>query len=69
MLPNDARQLTERETGIAALVAAGLSNEAISQRLHIAKITVKKALRNIFVKLDVSNRAALARIITEHKSG
>ena len=62
-------QLTAREAEIAGLVAAGLSNEAICQTLHIAKITVKKALRNIFIKLGVSNRAALARIITEHKTG
>jgi LuxR family maltose regulon positive regulatory protein len=64
-----SRRLTGREAEIAALVAAGLSNEAIGQKLHIAKITVKKALANIFAKLGVSNRAALARIITEHKTG
>jgi LuxR family maltose regulon positive regulatory protein len=62
-------RLTAREAEIAGLVAAGLSNEAIGQRLHIAKITVKKALGNIFAKLGVSNRAALARIITERRSG
>lgn len=62
-------RLSGREAEIAELVAAGLSNEAIGQKLHIAKITVKKALGNIFAKLGVSNRAALARIITEHKTG
>jgi ATP-dependent transcriptional regulator len=58
---------TKREAAIADLVAAGLSNQAIGKRLNIAEDTVKKTLKKIFVKLGVSNRATLTRIVTEQK--
>ncbi|SMD04423.1 LuxR C-terminal-related transcriptional regulator [Sporomusa malonica] len=61
--------LTEREWTIAELVATGLPNRAIGQTLHIAEVTVKKALQNIYVKLGVSSRTALAKIMIEHKTG
>lgn len=56
----NARQLlTARETQIATLVANGLTNAAISQGLWISENTVKQALKRIFRKLKVSNRAAM----------
>ncbi|HWR29318.1 MAG TPA: LuxR C-terminal-related transcriptional regulator [Negativicutes bacterium] len=61
--------LTERESAIAELVAAGLSNPAIGRTLHIAEITVKKALQGIFAKLGISSRTALTKIIIEQKTG
>ena len=60
--------LTERESAIAELVAAGLSNPAIGRTLHIAEITVKKALQGIFAKLGISSRTALTKIIIEQKT-
>ncbi len=47
------------EIQIAALVAKGLTNAAISQALWISENTVKQALKRIFRKLTVSNRAAM----------
>lgn len=61
--------LTEREGAIAELVASGLSNQAIGKTLHIAEITIKKALQSIFAKLGVSSRTALAKIMIEQKTG
>jgi LuxR family maltose regulon positive regulatory protein len=61
--------LTERESAIAELVASGLSNQAIGKTLHIAEITVKKALQNIFAKLGISSRTALTKIMIEQKTG
>ncbi|SMD03438.1 LuxR C-terminal-related transcriptional regulator [Sporomusa malonica] len=61
--------LTEREAAIAELVASGLSNQAIGNTLHIAEITVKKALQSIFAKLGISSRTALAKIMIEQKTG
>ena len=55
--------LTDREREVLELVAAGLTNAAIAERLWIARGTVKKHLDNIYGKLGVTNRtAAAARI-------
>lgn len=48
--------LTKRELEILQLVAEGLSNEEIGQRIYISKKTVKTHLTNIFDKLQVNNR-------------
>ena len=48
--------LTKRELEILHLVAEGLSNEEIGQRIFISKKTVKTHLTNIFDKLQVNNR-------------
>ncbi len=50
--------LTDREREVLALVAEGMSNAAISERLVISGSTVKFHVGNIFSKLGVSNRAA-----------
>jgi LuxR family maltose regulon positive regulatory protein len=48
--------LTERELEVLRLVAQGLSNRAIAERLVVTVGTVKKHLNNIFSKLYVSSR-------------
>jgi LuxR family maltose regulon positive regulatory protein len=54
--------LSEREKQILRLVAAGLTNQAIADRLVISLTTVKTHLGNIFLKLGVKNRTqAIAR--------
>lgn len=53
-------RLTKREGCIVMLIYRGLSNEAISKRLGIAKATVKAHIIHIFNKLDFTNRATLA---------
>ena len=50
--------LTRRETEVLALVAAGLSNQASGNRLHLTEGTVKSHLARIFVKLGVDSRTA-----------
>jgi DNA-binding NarL/FixJ family response regulator len=55
-------QLSDRETEVLRLVAAGLSNRAIAVELVISCATVKKHLEHIFAKLEVGRRtAAVAR--------
>jgi DNA-binding NarL/FixJ family response regulator len=49
-------QLSRREREIMGLVAKGLSNAAIGHRLSITSGTVKRHLRNIFVKLNAMSR-------------
>jgi DNA-binding CsgD family transcriptional regulator len=52
--------LTPTELQVARLVAEGLRNEAIAQRLFIAPGTVKVHLTHIFAKLGITTRAQLA---------
>ena len=54
--------LSDREIETIRLVAAGLSNKEIAQRLHISVRTVKFHMTNIYGKLGVDSRTqALAR--------
>ena len=48
--------LSDRETEILRLVAAGNGNKEIAQSLSIAEDTVKAHMRSIFAKLDVNDR-------------
>lgn len=57
-----AEPLSERETEVLRLVAEGLSNREIGERLVISIYTVKKHMENIHSKLYVNNRTqAVAR--------
>lgn len=48
--------LTARELEILQLVASGATNGVIARRLWVTEQTVKFHLRNVYRKLDVSNR-------------
>jgi LuxR family maltose regulon positive regulatory protein len=48
--------LTERELEVLQLIAEGLSNREIADRLVVALSTVKVHTRNIYAKLDVNSR-------------
>ena len=55
--------LSERELEILQLIAQGLSNREISERLYLALDTVKGHNRKIFSKLQVQRRTeAVARV-------
>jgi LuxR family maltose regulon positive regulatory protein len=48
--------LSPRELEILGLIAAGLTNEQVANRLYLSLYTVKAHVRNIFAKLDAANR-------------
>ena len=58
--------LTDRERQIMRLIARGLSNKEIGRLLNIADGTIKVHLHNIFQKLEISNRTALAALAISH---
>lgn len=64
-LRTPATTLTRRETQVIALVAQGLSNLAIGQRLHLTEGTVKSHLVRIYTKLDVDSRTAAVAAATD----
>ncbi|GGR12932.1 DNA-binding response regulator [Actinoplanes ianthinogenes] len=62
---NPASVLTRREIEVMALVAEGLSNQAIGARLHLTAGTVKSHLARIYVKLGVDSRTAAIATATD----
>lgn len=53
--------LSERELQIIDLVAGGLTNQDIAQKLEISKRTVDNHISNILTKTKTDNRVALVR--------
>jgi DNA-binding CsgD family transcriptional regulator len=53
--------VTGRERQVLGLVAEGLTNRQIAERLIISEATVKRHLEHVFGKLGVSSRAAAVR--------
>lgn len=52
-----AQTFTQRQLQVLRLLARGLSNKQIGERLFVSERTVKAYLSSIFEKLEVSNRA------------
>jgi DNA-binding NarL/FixJ family response regulator len=62
-------KLTARETEVAQLIAAGLSNPEIAERLGLRPRTVETHVTNIRGKLGVRSRTALATAVIDATSG
>ena len=58
--PSPAPDLTERELEVLRLIAQGLNNHEIAQRLTISEKTVKTHVSNILGKLQVDDRTQAA---------
>jgi DNA-binding NarL/FixJ family response regulator len=56
--------LTPREIQVAQLVANGLVNKQIADRLGISEHTVATHIRRIFTKLGVDTRAAMVSVLS-----
>ena len=58
--PSELRELTEQERKILALIAEGLTNRQIGERLYLAEKTVKNYVSNILSKLGLERRTQAA---------
>lgn len=60
------RVLTRREEEVLSLVAAGLSNAQIAQRLFVTEATAKTHVKNLVRKLGAESRAHAASMYHRH---
>jgi ATP/maltotriose-dependent transcriptional regulator MalT len=60
--------LSARESEVLALVASGLSNAAVAEKLCLSGHTVKRHVANILEKLDLPSRAAAAAFYASRKA-
>ena len=59
MMSDPSRTLTTRELEIVRMIAQGLRNKAIAERLSISEGTVKIHLHNVYEKLGLDGRLEL----------
>ena len=58
--------LTSRELNVLELVATGLTNREIAERLSVSRRTIDAHLRSIYGKIGVASRSAATRYALEH---
>ena len=61
------QSLTPSERAVVDLVAEGLSNPQIGQRLYVSRRTVQTHLAHVFAKLDITSRTQLAAEAIRHR--
>lgn len=59
--------LSPKELEVVELVADGLTNPMIGERLYISRRTVESHLSHVFAKLGLANRAQLAAAVVERR--
>jgi two-component system response regulator DevR len=60
--------LTAQERKVLNLVAEGLTNRQIGERVHLAEKTVKNYVSNILMKLGLARRAEVAAFMARRRS-
>lgn len=64
--PRKSGALTQRQTQVLALLAEGLTNAEIAERLYISPRTAEHHVSNILTELGLDNRAAAAAYALRH---
>lgn len=63
---NGKDKMTRREYEVITLIAEGLNNKEIAEKLYISEKTVKNHVSNIFKKINVSDRTQAAIYAFKH---
>ena len=58
-------RLSGRQVEVLELIAAGLDNQRIAERLHISRNTVKFHVRVIYERLGITNRVQAAAALSD----
>ena len=66
-IKSDSEELSERELEVLALVARGLTNKDIAERLFLSEHTVRNHVSHILQKLGLSRRSEAAAIALRKK--
>jgi DNA-binding CsgD family transcriptional regulator/tetratricopeptide (TPR) repeat protein len=59
--------LTASELSVARLVAEGLTNREVAERLFVSPHTVNSHLRHVFTKVGINSRVELARLANDNE--
>jgi DNA-binding NarL/FixJ family response regulator len=63
----EAVKMTKRERQVIELIADGLTNKEIGQRLHLSQYTVKSHVHNILEKMALHTRVQIANYANTYK--
>jgi DNA-binding CsgD family transcriptional regulator len=58
--------MTDSELAVTRLVAQGLTNREVAERLFVSQHTISGHLRHVFAKLDINSRVELTRLAGIH---
>ena len=58
--------LTNREVEVLGLVATGMTNAQVAERLYLSPRTVQRHLNSVYHKIGVGSRTAATRFALEH---
>ena len=63
-MTHGARDLTDRQRQVAALVCAGHPSKVIARKMGVSEGTVKTHLHSIYLRLGIQDRAGLAKALS-----